>query len=132
MPSAELCTEEEIVELVYGFYDRVRQDAVLGPIFETHVKDWDTHLPTMVDFWSSALRGTGRFRGAPMPKHAALPGLSIELFQRWLELFGQTTDALPNAALGERAKDLARRIAQSLWYGYQMSQGVELRTGAAL
>ena len=123
MPSADLCTEEEIVELVHGFYDRVRADEVLGPIFNRHVKDWDRHLPQLVDFWSSALRGTGRFRGAPMPKHAALPGLKIELFQRWLMLFGQTTDALPNAALGERAKELAQRIAQSLWYGYQMSQG---------
>lgn len=122
MPSAELCTEVEIVELVYSFYDRVRRDEVLGPVFDEHVKDWDTHLPKMVDFWSSALRGTARFRGAPMPRHAALPGLTIELFQRWLMLFGQTTDAMPNVALGERAKDLAKRIAQSLWYGYQMSQ----------
>lgn len=123
MPSAELCTEEEIVELVYSFYDRVRRDEVLGPVFDEHVKDWDTHLPKMVDFWSSALRGTARFRGAPMPRHAALPSLTIELFQRWLMLFGQTTNALPNAALAERAQDLAKRIAQSLWYGYQMHHG---------
>jgi hemoglobin len=129
MPSADLCTEDEIVQLVYGFYDRARKDEVLGPVFNRHVKDWDTHLPKMVDFWSSALRGTARFRGAPMPKHAALPGLTIELFQRWLLLFGQTTDALPNAALAERAKDLAKRIAQSLWYGYQMKQGKRLLTG---
>ena len=123
MPSAELCTEVEVVELVYSFYDRVRRDEVLGPVFDEHVKDWDTHLPKMVDFWSSALRGTARFRGAPLPEHAALPGLTIELFQRWLMLFGQTTNALPNAALAERAQDLAKRIAQSLWYGYQMHHG---------
>lgn len=131
MPNAELCTEEEITRMVYAFYDKVRNDEVLGPIFNRHVADWDAHLPTMVDFWSSALRGTARFRGAPMPKHAALPGLSIELFQRWLQLFGQTTDALPNAALGERAKDLARRVAQSLWYGYQMSQDPDRLAGSA-
>lgn len=128
MPSADLCTEDEIVQLVYGFYDRVREDEVLGPVFNRHVRDWDKHLPKMVDFWSSALRGTARFRGAPMPKHAALPGLTIELFQRWLLLFGQTTDTLPNAALAARAKDLAKRIAQSLWYGYQMKQGASLLT----
>ena len=132
MPSAELCTEDEIVELVYKFYDRVRLDTVLGPIFENHVKDWDTHMPTMVDFWSSALRGTGRFRGAPMPKHAALPGLTVELFQRWLMLFAETTEALPNAALGQRALDLAKRVAQSLWYGYQMSHDPERLAKSAL
>lgn len=122
MPAADLCTEEEIVQLVYGFYDAVRRDAVLGPIFNQHVKNWDTHLPTMVDFWSSALRGTARFRGAPMPKHAALPDLRVELFQHWLALFRETTAALPNTALADKANDLAKRIAQSLWYGYQMSQ----------
>ena len=122
MPALDLCTEEEIVQLVYGFYDAVRGDAVLGPIFNQHVKNWDTHLPVMVDFWSSALRGTARFRGSPMPKHAALPDLSLELFQRWLGLFRETTAALPNAALAARANDLAKRIAQSLWYGYQTSQ----------
>ena len=57
-----------------------------------------------------------------MPKHAALPGLSIELFQRWLGLFRQTTGALSNAALAEKANDLAERMAHSLWYGYQMRQ----------
>jgi hemoglobin len=122
MPALDLCTEEEIVQLVYGFYDAVRGDAVLGPIFNQHVKNWDTHLPVMVDFWSSALRGTARFRGSPMPKHAALPDLSLELFQRWLGLFRETTTALPNTALAEKANDLAKRIAQSLWYGYQTSQ----------
>jgi len=122
MPAADLCSEEEIVQLVHGFYDTVRRDDVLGPIFDRHVKNWDAHLPTMVDFWSSALRGTARFRGSPMPKHAALPGLSIELFQRWLRLFRQTTGALPNAALAAKANDLAERIAHSLWYGYRMRQ----------
>lgn len=121
MPAADLCTEEEIVQLVYGFYDNVRRDEVLGPIFQRHIKDWDTHLPTMVDFWSSALRGTARFRGSPMPKHAALPDLSIELFQRWLKLFQETTATLPNAALADKANELSKRIAQSLWYGYQAS-----------
>jgi hemoglobin len=128
MSSADLCTEDEIVQLVYGFYDNVREDEMLGPIFNRHVKDWDTHLPIMVDFWSSALRGTARFRGAPIPKHAALPDLTIELFERWLLLLGQTTDALPNAALGDRAKDLAKRIAQSLWHGYQMKQDMSALT----
>lgn len=131
MPSAELCTEEEVTRLVHGFYANVRQDAVLGPVFDQHVRDWDRHLPTMVDFWSGALRGTARFRGAPMPRHAALPGLSIELFQRWLALFEKTTATLGNEAMAERANDLAGRIAESLWYGYQMANGSRVQEGHA-
>ncbi len=126
MPTADLCTEDEVSELVFTFYDAVRQDAVLGPIFERHVKDWDAHMPKMVDFWSSTLRGTARFRGTPMPKHVAIPGLSADLFQRWLVLFRQSNATLRNTAMAERANDLADRIAQSLWYGYQMSHGATL------
>lgn len=119
MPSADLCTEEEITWLVHTFYERVRDDEVLGPIFDAHVSDWPAHLAKMVDFWSSALRGTARFRGTPMPKHVALPNLQADTFQHWLKLFAQTTQELTNEPMRERANELAGRIAQSLWYGYQ-------------
>lgn len=131
MPTPDLCTEEEVTRLVHGFYGGVRQDAVLGPIFEAHISQWDRHLATMVDFWSGALRGTARFRGAPMPKHAALPGLDVQLFQRWLALFRQTTATLGNDAMAERANELAARIAESLWYGYQASRADRAQEGHA-
>ena len=121
MPDPQLCSEDEIAALVHHFYARVRRDAQLGPIFNTHVQDWDAHLVKLTDFWSSALRGTRRFRGTPMPVHAALPGLTAALFQHWLQLFETTVAELPNQALRERASALAERIAQSLWYGYQMA-----------
>ncbi len=117
-----LCTEAEIRDLVHAFYAKVRADAVLGPIFKRHVDDWDKHLAMLTDFWSSALLGTRRFTGAPMPKHAALPGLDADLFQRWLALFRETTAEQPNRAMGARAVELAQRIARSLWYGYQLSR----------
>ncbi len=118
----ELCTEEEVSTLVHAFYARVRQDEVLGPIFHEHVADWDEHLERLVDFWSSILRRTGRFSGAPMPRHAALPGLSADLFQRWLALFREVAGTQPNRAMGEQAVAMAQRIAQSLWMGYQISR----------
>lgn len=120
--TSPLCTEEEISALVHAFYARVRQDGVLGPIFEAHISDWDHHLAKLVDFWSSILLRTGRFTGAPMPKHAALPGLNAPLFQRWLGLFQDVAALQPNRAMGERAYGAAQRIAQSLWMGHQISQ----------
>lgn len=131
MPTPDLCTEEDVHRLVHGFYGRVRSDTVLGPIFDRHIQDWDPHLAKMVDFWSSALRGTARFRGAPMPKHIALPGLTADLFHRWLALFAQTTATLGNAAMQARANELAQRIADSLWYGYCISRGAESVEGHA-
>lgn len=122
MTANALCTEEEVSTLVHAFYGRVREDAVLGPIFNRHVSDWDHHLAKLVDFWSAILLRTGRFTGAPMPKHAALPGLTAELFQHWLALFRETAGAQPNQAMGTQACAMAERIAQSLWMGYQISR----------
>lgn len=122
MSTPDLCTEQEIETLVHAFYAKVRRDEVLGPIFNHHVDDWDHHLAKLVDFWSSVLRGTQRFSGTPMSKHAALPDLSAELFRRWLMLFQETTSLQSNHVMGERAYTLAQRIAQSLWYGYQISR----------
>ena len=122
----DLCTEAEITALVHAFYARVRLDERLGPIFNEHVDDWDQHLATLVDFWSSILRRTGRFSGAPMPKHAALPGLEAALFRRWLALFNETAAGQPNQAMATRACAAAERIAQSLWMGYQMSRNPDV------
>jgi hemoglobin len=116
----DLCTEEEVIELVHTFYAKVHEDPELAPIFNAHVRDWDQHLAKMVDFWSSTLRGTARYRGTPMPKHAQLPSLNPELFKRWLRLFHETTRTLENERMRDRADMLAPRIAESLWYGYQM------------
>ncbi len=122
MTDSRLCTEEEVACLVRAFYARVRHDDLLGPIFDAHVGDWDRHLAKLVDFWSSMLRRTGRFTGAPMPKHAALPGLTADLFLRWLALFREVAGAQPNQAMAAQACVMAQRIAQSLWLGYQMSR----------
>jgi hemoglobin len=119
MTTPELCTDAEIADLVDAFYSRVRDDAILGPVFEQHVADWSRHLPKMIDFWSSTLRGSKRYRGTPMPVHCALPALT-KMFEHWLDLFAETARIQPNRAMAERAVELSQRIAQSLWYGYQL------------
>lgn len=121
-PDPGLCTEEEISHLVHTFYARARKDPLLGPIFEAHVADWDAHFVQMINFWSMKLRGTSRFRGAPMPKHVALPGLTPELFERWLQLFRQTTSEMENANLQFNADVLAQHIGSRLWLRYQMER----------
>lgn len=116
------CTEQDIADLVHAFYAAVRVDPLLGPVFNAHVDDWDRHLTRIVDFWSSVLLGTGRYTGTPMQKHAALPELRPELFERWLALFDETGASQPNRELAARASAAARRIASSLWYGHQMTR----------
>lgn len=121
IPNPDLYTEEEVAQLVHQFYAKARKDPGLGPIFEAHVIDWDAHFVQMTNFWSAQLRGTSRFRGAPMPKHIVLPDLTAELFERWLQLFKQTTEELGNPNLQQHANAVATFIAGRLWQGYQMN-----------
>ena len=118
--SLELCSEEEVTRLVHDFYARVREEERLGPVFEGHVHDWPSHLAQLVDFWSAMLRGTRRFKGAPMPKHMAMDELDRDLFDRWLALFRQTTAEGGNLRMQRLADDVAERIADTFWRRFQM------------
>ncbi len=44
-------TETMIHSLIHTFYARVRADAVLGPIFNEKIADWDHHLAKLCDSW---------------------------------------------------------------------------------
>ncbi len=107
-------TEPAIRLLVDRFYARVRKDADLGPIFARAIKDWDPHLATMRDFWSSIMLTSGRYHGNPVAAHRKLEGLTPQLFERWLTLFAETCGELFEEALAANFMDKARRIATSL------------------
>lgn len=47
-------TEEALRTLVDAFYDRVRQDALIGPFFDDAIEDWPEHLDKLQAF-SAAL-----------------------------------------------------------------------------
>ena len=119
-PSLELCSEQEVTRLVHDFYARVRDEPRLAPVFTARVHDWDAHLAQLVDFWSAMLRGTRRFNGAPMPKHMAMDELDRDLFDRWLQLFRQTTAECANPPMQRLADDVATRIADTFWRRFQM------------
>ena len=81
-------TEDGIHELVHTFYARVREDDLLAPVFEARLSErWPEHLDRMVDFWSSVLLASRRFRGNPRERHHAIDEMRPEHFDRWLELF---------------------------------------------
>lgn len=128
-PGPDLGSEAEVTRLVHDFYARVRADAQLGPVFDAHVDDWPAHLATLVDFWSAMLRGTRRFRGAPMQKHMVIAGMDAALFRRWLALFADSTAALGNPDMQQQADDMAARIAETFWQRYQMQRGEPAPTG---
>lgn len=117
-------TEPMIHDLVHAFYGRVRVDPALGPIFNRILAGrWDPHLAKLCDFWSSVLLKTGRFTGSPMAAHLRIPELGPTHFARWLELFGETADALCPAPAAALFRARAEMIARSLQLGISAARG---------
>jgi hemoglobin len=111
-------TEQDIARLVPAFYARVRQDSLLGLIFDGAIDDWPHHLAKLQDFWSSVMLTTGRYKGQPMAAHIRHEqSLTAEAFERWLDLWRQTTDELLRPAAAAAFQDKASRIAESLQLG---------------
>jgi hemoglobin len=114
-------TAAYIDHFVEAFYGRVREDALLGPIFAERISDWPAHLARMKGFWRSVLHNSGEFSGNPMLKHMTIPGLDVTHFSRWLELFYATLrEAEPTTEATALVGERARIIADSLLTGIAM------------
>ena len=120
--------EAMIARLVDGFYDKVRADPLLGPVFNERIADWGPHLEQMRLFWSSVALMSGAYHGRPMPKHLPLP-VDARHFDRWLELFRQTARELCPPSAADHFIERAERIAESLELGIAGANGVLLARG---
>ncbi len=111
---AETGLDEAILTtLVHRFYDKVRADALLGPIFAARIPDWEPHLARMVEFWGSVALMTGCYHGSPVTKHADLP-VTWAHFEHWLVLFRETAADVCPPAGAAHVITRAERIARSL------------------
>lgn len=110
----DIKTQADVQLLVDTFYEKVKADPVIGPVFtEQFQVNWDRHLQTMYDFWGNAIFFTGNYTGNPIASHRRMhkkypfqPGH----FQAWLSLFTTTVDELFE---GEKAL-LAKQRALSI------------------
>ncbi len=91
----DLLTKADIIVLVDSFYERVKEDAVIGPIFLERIASdsWDKHMSTMYRFWNSVLFGSADYRGNPFSHHIDL-GIEAAHFERWTILFESTLRSL--------------------------------------
>jgi hemoglobin len=120
--------EASIHRLVHGFYAKVRQDALLGPIFDSRIADWDEHLERMCRFWSSVMTMSGAYHGNPMAKHIRLP-VDAEHFDRWLALFEATAAEVCSPDAAPQFIERARRIASSFELAIAVQAGALPRRG---
>ena len=113
----DIVQRKDVELLVNKFYDKVKVDELLGPLFRD--VDWPHHLPVMYNFWSSMLLGDQSYNGNPLQKHLPLP-LQPEHFQEWLKLFTQT---LEENFTGDKAFE-AKERAQSIALIFQHKMGL--------
>jgi len=107
-----ILTLEDVKLLVDTFYEKVREDQLLAPVFNEKIQDrWPEHLSKMYTFWQTILLGEHTYFGSPFLPHAKLP-VEHEHFSRWLALFGETIDALFTGQKAEEAKWRAGKMAE--------------------
>jgi hemoglobin len=95
---SDIQSKHDIEILVEQFYQKIKADDLLGPVFTDIVKvNWEKHLPVMISFWENALFYNGSYAGNPIQTHRHLHNmfpLNEEYFTRWLTLFIKTVDEL--------------------------------------
>ena len=109
MSNADILTLEDVKILVDDFYGKVKENALLSPIFNNVIQDnWQAHLEKMYGFWQTLLLDVQAYSGSPFLKHAKLP-ISAAHFDTWIGLFNKTVD---EHFMGEKATEAKWRAAR--------------------
>lgn len=118
----EIENRKDVDFLVHRFYQQIRANESLGPIFNQVVEDWDHHLIHLSDFWEMILlqSGPGRGKFNPVRVHRDVDSaidyqIDQEHFGIWLALWFQTVDRYFVGDQAAYAKDHARRMAHMLF-----------------
>ena len=99
----EIQNKKEIQLLVDSFYEKVRQDPTLAPVFDRVIQNrWPVHLEKMYKFWGTILLDDKSYRGNPFMPHSELPIEEMH-FDIWLKLFHQTLDEHFEGQVAEEA-----------------------------
>ncbi len=120
MSTAPTLDAAAIARLVDRFYDRVRADPVLGPVFNPAVHDWDAHKRLLTAFWCAVVLRTGCYRGNPMAAHRPHP-IHAAHFDHWLALWRDTASDVLAPDDAARIHGHATRIGRSLRHGLGLS-----------
>jgi len=116
MKKHDIKSREDISKLIHTFYAEVREDDLLGPIFNKMIKDWDTHLDLLVDFWETNLFFVKKYTGNPLEAHVRADKVFNHTinefhFGTWLNLWFKNIDALFEGENAQLAKNRARNMS---------------------
>lgn len=111
---------EDVAVLVSTFYDKIRKDKVLGPIFNPIIMDWESHLELLANFWETQLFLKRTYFGNPVTAHQEVDKImnqtiSSEHFGLWLNLWFATIDQLYTGEVAWIAKNRAQKMSTMLF-----------------
>lgn len=103
---------DDIKILVNTFYGEIRNDELLGSIFNNVIQErWPEHLEKMYRFWQTVLLEDHTYFGSPFYPHAKLP-IAKEHFERWLSIWHKTVNANFAGKKADEAKWRGDKMAQ--------------------
>lgn len=112
---ADIQTVEDIHLLVVEFYENIKQDALLGPIFLSKVDDWEKHFEKMTRFWQSLLMDEVTYKGKSFEPHKELD-INSSHFDHWIQLWATVIDKHFEGDVAEQAKYRAKTIGAVYTY----------------
>ncbi len=120
MSKKDITTRDDIYLLVSSFYEKVKNNDVLGPFFNGKIKDWDEHLERLTTFWESSLFLKTKYYGNPLEVHIEVDRKAdhkiTELhFGIWLNLWFETIEELFDGEYAENAKRRARKMGTFIY-----------------
>lgn len=120
MSKQEITSRIEVQLLVETFYEKIRKDEVLGPIFNGIITDWETHLKLLTDFWETQLFLKRKYLGNPVTAHQEVDdqmnhSITPEHFGLWLNHWFATIDELFEGETAWIAKNRAQKMSTMLY-----------------
>ena len=108
----EIINIDDIKILVNTFYEKIKKDDLIGPIFIDHVNgDWPEHIDKMYRFWQTVVLREETYFGSPFTPHTKM-NIDHRHFQRWLELFIPTVEELFEGTKATEIKWRAEKMAE--------------------
>lgn len=115
----DIQNREDLSQLIDSFYSKIRTNGEIGHFFNETIKDWDSHLEKLTDFWENNLFGIRKYYGNPIAAHIEVDEkfnqtIDPNIFGLWLNLWFETLEELFEGENVETLKRRARKMGTVL------------------
>ncbi len=119
---------ESIEIMVRAFYARLIKDDLVGPFFIKALGDdlgnakWREHYGTLDSFWLLMMTGEKGYMGDPYMVHAFIGKLTVEVFDRWLEIFHEQVHSQFTPEIADKFYSKGKTIAVRFMEGLEIGE----------